>query len=312
MPWAIYAAATGILAALLMPGVVVQAGSSVRHGSVERITVHGTSLEGNLETDSPVREVSVYLPPGYESDKSRRYPVVYLLHGFTDSDLRWFGTDPLFDGTAAADRAFSRGTPEMIVVMPNAKTRYFGSMYSNSPTTGDWEGFVARDLVTTIDHRYRTIPDRMSRGLAGHSMGGYGTVRLGMKFPEVFSSIYALSPCCLEPANLQDPAWAAVPDSPTDAQLADGGFLAKAMFASAAAWSPNPANPPRYLDLPYRDGRIQPAVAAKWAANAPLNMLDRYASNLKRLHAIALDVGSHDSPRSCTDQQGRRPWLRDL
>ncbi len=80
---------------------------------------------------------------------------------------------------------------------PDAFTIYNGSMYSSSPTTGDWETFIAQDLVAWVDGHYRTIPDRMSRGLAGHSMGGYGTMRIGMKHPEVFSSLYAMSSCCL-------------------------------------------------------------------------------------------------------------------
>src|SRR5579863_2847827 len=87
----------------------------------------------------------------------------------------------------------------MILVMPNAYTLYQGSMYSNSVTTGVWEDFVVRDLVSYVDSHYRTIPARESRGLAGHSMGGFGTIRLGMKFPEVCSSNYILSSCCLSP-----------------------------------------------------------------------------------------------------------------
>lgn len=78
----------------------------------------------------------------------------------------------------AADRAFADGAPEMIIVMPDAFTRWHGSMYSNSVNTGDWETFIARDLVWYIDTHYRTIPLRASRGL-GHSMGGYGTLRIG-------------------------------------------------------------------------------------------------------------------------------------
>ena len=267
-----------------------------KHGSVVRLKVHGPSLEGNLEGDSADRDVSIYLPPGYEAQKSRRYPVVYLLHGFTDDDLRWFGSEHLFDGTAAADRAFSNNVPEMIVVMPNAKTRYFGSMYGSSATTGDWETFVAHDLVSYIDTHYRTIADRKSRGLAGHSMGGYGTIRLGMKHPEVFSSIYALSACCLVPMpNFPDSAAAKVQAIQTDEQLAQAEFLTKAMFASAGAWSPNPRNPPWFVDFPWKGAEFQPTVAAKWAANAPLIMLDQYIANLKRLQAIAFDVGTHDT-----------------
>src|SRR6185436_8252248 len=64
-------------------------------------------------------------------------------------------------------------------------------------TTGDWETYVARDLVAYVDGHYRTIPERPSRGLAGASMGGYGAVRIAMKRPDVFSSLYILSACCL-------------------------------------------------------------------------------------------------------------------
>ena len=273
-----------------------QTSTEEKHGAVERIKVHGKSLEGNLEGDSADREVSVYLPPSYSADPHRRYPVVYLLHGFTDTDSVWFGNKHTFvNGIAAADRAFSHGTKEMILVMPNAYTRYFGSMYSNSATAGNWEDFLARDLVGYIDAHYRTLPDRMSRGLTGHSMGGYGTIRLGMKHPEVFSSIYALSACCLSPkTNLQDPAFAKMEEVHTDEQLAKIDFFTKIDFASAAAWSPNPKNPPRFMDLPWHEGKFQPSVAERWAANAPNIMVHQYLPSLRSLHAIAFDVGSND------------------
>jgi S-formylglutathione hydrolase len=294
-----FASAAGLTllsAFLLVPLAFPQAEGPLKHGTVERIKVHGQSLEGNLEGDSPDREVSVYLPPSYANEPSRRYPVVYLLHGFTDKDSDWFGTTQHFvSGPRAADRAFSSGAREMILVMPNAYTRYFGSMYSNSVTTGDWEDFIAHELVAYIDSHYRTIPNRMSRGLAGHSMGGYGSIRLGMKHPEVFSSIYALSACCLTPApNLNDPARAKAEELRTDEELSKADFFTKAYFASAAAWSPNPKHPPRYLDLPWENGAFQPMVAEKWAANAPAVMIDQYVPSLKSLHAIALDVGTKD------------------
>ena len=169
------------------------------HGKVERIVVHGRSLEGNLEGDSPDRDVAVYLPPSYAAEQARHYPVIYLLHGFTDDVDHWWGVKEHFISVpAVADKAFASGSlNQMIVVMPNAFTRYEGSMYSASITTGDWESFVARELVAYIDAHYRTLADVRSRGLAGHSMGGYGAARLGMKYPEVFSSVYLLSPCCM-------------------------------------------------------------------------------------------------------------------
>jgi S-formylglutathione hydrolase len=182
----------------------------------------------------------------------------------------------------------------MILAMPNAYTIYQGSMFSNSATTGDWEAFIAKDIVEYMDSHYRTIPTRAGRGLAGHSMGGYGTIRIGMKYPQVFSSIYVLSGCCLT-ANLnpnpQSSGRAEALESPEEAKGAERGIAT--LLAEAAAWSPNPQNPPFYFDLPAKDGKIQAAVVARWVANAPLAMVDQYATNLKTLK-IGIDVGDKD------------------
>jgi S-formylglutathione hydrolase len=277
--------------------VFSQSDKPAPHGTVERIKVHGKSLEGNLEGDSPDRDVSVYLPPSYKKQTHRRYPVIYLLHGYLDSDDNWFGAKHVFvNAPTAIDAALASGSREMIVVMPNAHTIYFGSMYSNSVTTGDWEDFIALDLVSYVDAHYRTIPNRMSRGLAGHSMGGYGTIRLAMKHPEVFSTMYWLSACCLaaNPWGTESPAMRKAESVPSAADLAKTEFGTRAALAEAAAWSPNPQNPPLFFDLPWLDGKLQPQIAAKWDANAPLAMIDQYIPSLRELHALAGDVGTKD------------------
>jgi S-formylglutathione hydrolase len=270
-------------------------------GTTARIKVHGKSLEGNLEGDSPDRDVSIYLPPSYKTAANRRYPVVYFLHGYTDSDDRWFGLIKSFVNLPAGiDKSLAAGAREMIVVMPNAYTRYAGSMYSSSVVTGDWEAYIAKDLVAYIDSHYRTIPNVASRGLAGHSMGGYGTMRIGMKYPEVFSSIYALSPCCMIPNMTPAPGPSKAEAIHTIEDFNKADFGTKAQFASAAVWSPNPKNPPFFFDLPTKDGQVQELVLAKWAANAPLAMVDQYLGNLKRLHAIAFDAGDKDTAIAAT------------
>jgi S-formylglutathione hydrolase FrmB len=274
------------------------------HGTVDVIKVHGVLLEGNLEGDSPDRQVSVYLPPSYQREGTRRYPVLYLLHGYTDTDDRWFGRVQHFiDVPAVADRAWAAGVREMMIVMPNAYTRYQGSMYSASLATGDWENFIARELVAYVDSHYRTIPNRMGRGLAGHSMGGYGTLRIGMKHPDVFSSIYALSACCMMLSDrLFTESDAASPAESIRSfeEFEKADFGTKAQFASAAAWSANPAKPPFFLDLPTRNGHLQPLIMAKWAANAPLAMVDQHLQNLKQLKAIAFDAGDKDTAIAAT------------
>ena len=196
--------------------------------------------------------------------------------------------------------AFAQGAREMIVALPDSKTLHNGSMYSSSVATGDFEQFIAHDLVAYVDAHYRTIPNRLSRGLVGHSMGGYGATRIGMKHSDVFGSLYIMSPCCLSPRTIDptkmemEKALEAVKTPEDSAKLS---FFPRAQLASAAAWSPDPKNPPLYLDLPTKDGVPQPDVLAKWTANAPLAFIDQYIGGLRQYRAIGLDVGDQDGLR---------------
>jgi len=266
--------------------------------AVEHIKVHGRALEGNLEGDAVDRAVLVFLPPGYGKEKSRRYSVVYALHGYSISAEQWTREIHV---PQTLEGAFALGAKEMIVVVPDSKTVHNGSMYSSSVTTGDFEQFIARDLVAYVDAHYRTIPDGAARGLVGHSMGGYGTTRIGMKHADVFGALYIMSPCCLSarPPGLttheDERALEAVEDKQESAKLP---FFSRAQLAAAAAWSPNPSKPPLYLDLALKDGVIQQDVLAKWAANAPLAFVDQYIGNLRRYHGIAIDVGDQDGLRT--------------
>ncbi len=265
---------------------------------VERIKVHGVSLEGNLEGNDVDRTVVVFLPPSYATRKSQRYPVVYALHGYSIGAEQWTGEIHV---PQTIEGAFAHGTQEMIVVLPDSKTVHNGSMYSSSATTGDFENFVAQDVVAYIDAHYRTIPNRTSRGLAGHSMGGYGASRIGMKHSDVFGSVYIMSPCCLVPrgAGPVDPSnEAALNAVKTPADSSRLPFGLRTQLASAAAWSPNPKKPPLYLDLPTKDGVVQQDVIAKWAANSPLAFVDQYVRNLRRYRAISMDVGDQDGLRT--------------
>jgi enterochelin esterase-like enzyme len=275
--------------------------------TVEHIKIHGTALEGNLEGDAVDRDVIVFLPPSYQKDKKRRYPVVYALHGYSIDAEQWTHEIHV---PQTIEGAFAKGAQEMIVVLPDSKTVYNGSMYSSSVTTGDFERFIYHDVVAYIDARYRTIPDRTSRGLVGHSMGGYGASRIGMKHPDVFGALYIMSPCCMSPMGDGGPGPAdqmkeraianekkvAAAKSPADLAAQSPGFGA-AQYATAAAWAPDPKNPPLYFVLPTKDGVPQPEILARFAANSPLAFVDQYIGNLKQYRAIAMDVGDQDGLR---------------
>ena len=275
--------------------------------TVEHIKIHGAALEGNLEGDAVDRDVIVFLPPSYAKEPLRRYPVVYALHGFSIGAEQWAHEIHV---PQTIEGAFAQGAKDMIVVLPDSKTLYLGSFYSSSATTGDFERFISHDLVAYIDAHYRTIPTRESRGLVGHSMGGYGASRIGMKHPDVFGALYIMSPCCLSPmtgggpgptADMKQRAIdsekkAAMAKSPAELAAVSPGFAA-APYATAAAWAPDPKNPPLFFDLPTRDGVPQPEIVAKLTANAPLAFADQYIGNLRQYRAIAMDVGDQDGLR---------------
>ena len=267
---------------------------------VERIRIHGASLEGNLEGDAVDRDALVFLPPSYRTEKRRRYPVVYALHGYSIGAEQWSGEIHV---PQTIEGAFAQGARELIVVLPDSKTLHNGSMYSSSATTGDFENYIARDVVAYMDTHYRTLPERRSRGLVGHSMGGYGATRIGMKHADIFGSLYIMSPCCLSPrqaapANPEnDKLLSAVQTREEAAKLP---FGVRAQLAVAAAWSPNVKSPPLYVDLPMKDGVAQPDVLTKWAANAPLAFIDQYIGDLRRYRGISLDVGDQDGLKTDT------------
>jgi len=285
-----------------VPTLVPEPVADAKPVAIERIKVHSAAIAGNLEGDAADRDVIVVLPPGYAKAAGRRYPVVYALHGYSIGAEQWIKEIHV---PQTVEGAFAKGARAMIVVLPDSKTVHNGSMYSSSVTTGDFESFVSRDLVTYIDAHYRTIAKRESRGLVGHSMGGYGATRIGMRHPDVFGALYIMSPCCLSP---RDPATfdaktGAVLEGLTSIDAATKlGWGERAQLATAAAWSPNPKKPPLYVDLPMKNGVVQPDVLAKWTANAPLIFVDQYIGNLRRYRAISIDVGDKDGLRGDTQK----------
>ena len=271
-------------------------------GVIHTIDVPAPSLRGNLVGDPDHRAVSVYLPPSYSRVRSRRYPVVYMLHGFGgDNYTTWIaGRLQDLNVRISMDSLIRSGkVREMILVMPNARNRFDGSFYSNSPTTGKWEDFIARDLVRYVDNHFRTIPNRRARGLAGFSMGGFGAFRIGMDYPETFSAIYALSPCCLT-ANDWKLGWVKSGIKTTlrlrdTSEIGKAGFYSNMALALSAVYSPDTKRPPFFVDYPLRSSgdSLVPdsAVITKWV---PLmSEIAAHATALRRLK-IGFDAGATD------------------
>ncbi len=301
------------LLAILLLAVVVPAFSQApapapRAGSLVTTKIHSPALEGNKLGDPADQDIFIYLPPSYASTPDRRFPTLYLLHGYVGRPGMW--TDGTFQGMKlpeSMDRLIASGAAqEMIVVMPNGRNKYLGSMYTNSNVTGNWEDYIARDVVAYTDSHYRTLARPASRGIAGHSMGGYGAFTLAMKHPDVFGAVYALSPCCVGmKADLtsSNPFWHSALAAQQTGKLFDPKspeeFFTDAFIALGSAWSPNPGRGPLFVDLPYREEAGSLAanepVLRQWEDHSPLGAAPNYKNNLLRLRAISFDYGLQDN-----------------
>jgi len=277
-------------------------------GRVVSDTVPAPSLAGNLLGDPDRQPAFVYLPPGYDAEPDRHYPVLYLLHGVLDSPEVWI--EPVYDGMtiqATMDSLIAAGEiGPSIVVMPNGRNAYGGSYYANSPVTGRWADFIARDVVAHVDRVYRTIPARESRAILGHSMGGMGAIRLSMLYPDVFSVAWGMNPCCLcclegdiapdpglwrrmEEYRSADEMWAALEENDDIWPLILAGIT--------AAFAPAPNAPPLYVELPavVVDGEVVGTAAAQRMATAlPLAHLAEGAEALRSLRGLAFDTAFGD------------------
>ena len=292
----------------LISSALTPSASQESAGRFATHTVTATQLKGNLLGDSILQDSLVYLPAGYDGGTAR-YPVVYLFHGFSDSPNEW---EPRLK--PVLDRLVREGRlPPMIFVLPNGRNAYLSSYFTNSKTAGNWEDYVIRDLVPDIDRRYRTLKNARSRGITGYSKGGFVALRMAMRYPDVFSSAYAISPCCLsltEAVRSAKPqSWEAVAAFRTrqefdnffqafDKSPNESAFFTIGIIALAAAISPNPAKPPLFVDLPFDlvDGALKPRepVHAAWEAASPVNEVNRFAANLRRLRGLGIEVGASD------------------
>ena len=254
-------------------------------------TLHSQALAGNRIGDTPDRKITIHLPPGYDSDAAKRYPVVYLLHGATSDPKEWL--DGTYQGMDLGD-ALDRGGADYIVVMPMADNRFGGSFYVDSAAFGRWEEFIAGELVRFVDARFRTLPARQSRLLAGHSMGGFGVLYLAGRHPDTFGHAYAMSPCCLGflgDLGPQGARW-----------MAPRGWLR----AMAVAFAPDSAaDPGAESPLPFVAGaevrlREVPEVARRWRTYMPLDRLERDPAPYRRLCSIVVEAGLQDEIPSVT------------
>jgi enterochelin esterase-like enzyme len=299
--------------------------------------IDAPSLQTNTVGLGSRQTVRIYLPPSYPHSQVR-YPVLYFLPGyddpvwiFTGGALQGFRMRDALDGLLA-----QRRIEEMIVVIPSGTTPLGGTFYSNSPVLGNWEDYVAGDLVTQVDRRFRTLARPEARAVAGTTSGGSGALLLAMHHPDIFGAVYALNPVLLHPGALDADGICSVADAgrylsiqeataaltEKQARLAlklylqgqigsdsEAAALRAFFITLGAAFSPNPSSPGLPVRLPYRRGAegLEADPSARAAFESGLGdwqeKIRRYDGNLRSLRLLALDYGTGDSirwlPKGC-------------
>ncbi|MCG3141655.1 MAG: hypothetical protein HDKAJFGB_02969 [Anaerolineae bacterium] len=275
---------------------------------VEIILHESKILQDNFLNDPPTRRVGVYLPPDY--DESKRYPSVYLLAGFTGRGTMMLNESAWDENIQQRlDRLIATNAIQpMIVVLPDCFTKYGGSQYINSAGTGRYMDYLVQELIPYIDARFRAIPERERRAVAGKSSGGFGALTLGMHHPEIFGGVACHSgdmhfdlcyrqdfPPTLNGINKYG-GMEKFLKTFRDARPKKGEWHSiLSTVGYAACYSPNPDSAWGF-DLPFdlATGEWNDAVWARWKAWDPIELIPQYETALRSFQTLYLDCGTRD------------------
>jgi S-formylglutathione hydrolase FrmB len=280
-------------------------------GRLEEVAFESRVLRDNPLRDPHVRPLWVYLPPGYDADVARRLPSIYVIQGLTGQVDMWRNRSAFRPSAIElCDQAFSTpGVPPCVIVWVDCWTSLGGSQYLDSPGTGRYLTYLCDEVVPFVDARWRTLPDRGRRGIAGKSSGGYGAMVVPMLRPDVFGALAthagdALFEACYQPAFREsvrvlrdhydgsfERFWADFRSRPAFSKAGDETLMND--WCMAACYS---ADADGTVRLPYdpATGQTIDAVWARWLEWDPVRMVPRYADALRSMRAIWIDAGKRD------------------
>ena len=283
----------------------------MKQGTVVRPVLESKLLAGNPLGDPADRVTPVYLPPSYEEEPSRRYPLILAIVGFTGTGRMYLNED-WFEPTLPnrIDMLIDSGEMnEAVVVMPDASTKYGGSQYIDSAATGPYGRYTGEEVIDWADREFRTIPRREARGVFGKSSGGYGSFRMAVDYPEVFSAFACHSgdsafEYCYLPEfphalrylwhkNMTPKRFLDTYKAITDRS---GDYMALLNeLAMASCYSPNPDSELGF-DLPFdaTTGFVDDAVWGRWLVQDPVRMIPERLDALRQMALIFLDCGTKD------------------
>jgi enterochelin esterase family protein len=281
------------------------------HGDVNVGYVDSAALRGNALGDPSERPVVVYLPRGYDAKGSQRYPVLYVLHGYSGNAVSMIAGRAWETNVAQwADRLIASGAmPPAIIAIVDGFTRLGGSQYVDSVHNGNYATYTVRDVVAHVDATYRTIPREGGRAVLGKSSGGFGAMHLAMEHPGVFAAFASHSgdayfryayPLSFPAAQrvLEKHAFdsrAFVESFEQKQKRSQEEFETMAVVACAAAYSPSSGSA-FDLELPFdrATGALREDVFARWDAFDPVKRVSSAVSALTGLRLRYVDCGRRD------------------
>lgn len=265
-------------------------------------SVHSHALAVARLGEESTREVFVYLPPSYRESSTRRYPVLYYLHGFQSKPVEFLdgSADGLKLQRVLDSLIAAKLIPEFVVVLPDADPRSHQNVYLDSPILGGWATFISRELVSFVDSHYRTVADRTHRALAGHSAGGFGALTLTFEHPDIFGYTYAGSPAfsaLVGEMGPTDSVWIALArlQRPPTTRISRASGLLKL----ALSLSPDSTTPRLYGRLPFEpdsSGRLVPRldVVRAWELRMPVGLAKRLRLDMANRPEIVVESGLRD------------------
>jgi len=230
---------------------------ALTHGTIDTVSFYSNSL-------GEMRNVCVYLPEGYDPDDTLLYPVVYFLHGMMTD---YTGYTEIY---SCLDSMITEGCIDpLILVIPDGSVGPFdGSFYTNSELYGDFEDYIAEDLVAFTDSSYSTDPVRSRRALLGHGMGGYGAMKMAFKHTGEFGAVASHNGILETVYGLYSWVDYILPENgsgPPYTYNYNNGTLTNITFTCAGAFSPNLNNSPYQVDFPLdSNGDVVDTVVTRW------------------------------------------------
>lgn len=283
---------------------------------IRNLVFESKLLKDNPMGDSHIRNLPVYIPPNYDSDRKEPYPVVYLLAGWSGRGARYINDEGVFTPSLPEtfdQMIFEKKMPPVLVVFPDCGTKLGASQYVNSKANGPYMDYLCDELIPFVDQNFHTHKNQNFRGIAGHSSGGFGALATVMLRSDCFSYVCSSAgdswyeylyiqpiPMMVRVLKREGGVEKFIEkflSSPNPLGLMSRDSAETMMMLSmCACYAPNLSVPllkgDLYFDL--ETGELISDVWKRFLAWDPVYMVDAHVDSLKNLKWIHLEAGAED------------------